>query len=87
MEQTSEDKGKPAVSRAPKTIEVNESTVDFIKHIAPYYEPCMLFVVTHMFYYFGKGNLMWVMLIAYGINFPYFKWTAKTPQLEYNYDR
>jgi hypothetical protein len=55
--------------------------------VVPYYQPCMLIVATHMFYYFGNGNLMWVMFIAYGINFPYFKWQAKTPQLEYNFDR
>lgn len=53
----------------------------------PYYLPSIVFLVNHCFYYFGNGNVMWVMLIAYGINFPYMKWKAKLPRQEYNFDR
>jgi alkane 1-monooxygenase len=81
------EKVKPAASKAPPTLEVARSSVEFLIDVLPYYQPCMVFVINHLFYYFGNGNLMWTLFIAFGINFPYFRWQAKTPSQEINLDR
>ena len=70
---------KPAGSRAPKSIEQQFSAVDFLEHIAPYYLPCASYVVLHCTYLYMGGNVLLVLLFAYVINFPYYRWTSKIP--------
>jgi hypothetical protein len=38
-------------------------------------------------YYFLKGNLCWVLLFAYFVNFPYFSYQAKKARHETNLDK
>lgn len=47
----------------------------------------MTFVAQHLMYWLLNGNLMWPLLLAYAINYPYFKWTAKISWQENNFDR
>jgi len=44
--------------------------VSFARHVAPYFLPCYVFVVSHLVYYYTRGNLAWPLLIAYLLNFP-----------------
>ena len=39
--------------------------------MSPYFLPCYVFVVSHLVYYYGNGNLFWPIFIAYLVNFPY----------------
>lgn len=61
--------------------------MSFLKHILPYYAPALNYVAIHLIYYNLNGNLMWVLLTAYVVNFPYYRWTCKTPKKEINFDR
>ena len=78
---------KPAVSKSAKTYEVNYSTVDFIRHVLPYYAPCFMLIGQHVVYFTCNGNFWLILLVAYAINFPYFKGKATIPRQESNLDR
>ena len=84
---------KPVVTKAApqsesdKTTEVSRLVVDFYKDVLPYYLPCATFFVQHLVYFMMNGNLLWVMLFAYVVNFPYYQHTRKKPRKETNLDR
>lgn len=61
----------------PKTILISQKTVSWLADVLPYYEPCLLFFAKHAIYYCTNGNLMWALLAAYFINFPYFRFERK----------
>jgi hypothetical protein len=62
-------------------------TVGFLMDVLPYYLPCVTFFLQHAVYHYCNGNLLWVLLFAYAINFPYFQYQAKKAQQEANLDR
>lgn len=53
----------------------------------PYFSPCIVYIAEHTVYHKCGGNLFWVLLVAYVVNFPYFKYKAKPPKIETNLDR
>lgn len=53
----------------------------------PYYGPCVSFVGQHLIYYYCRGNLCWVLFLAYLFNFPYFSYNRKRARKETNLDR
>jgi Fatty acid desaturase len=60
--------------------------VSFLGDVAPYFLPCYVFVVSHLVYYYGNGNLLWPIFLAYLVNFPYY-FGSKWGLLETNLDR
>ena len=68
---------RPSISKAPPSPELSPEKVSFWRDVLPYYLPCMTFVAQHVIYWFLNGNLMWPLFLAYAVNFPYFKWSAK----------
>lgn len=68
---------RPAISKSPPSVELSPDRVSFWSDVLPYYLPCMTFVAQHLIYWFLNGNLMWALFLAYAINYPYFKWSAK----------
>ena len=59
--------------------------MSFIGDVAPYFLPCYVFLVSHLIYYYGNGNLFWPLFVAYCVNFPYHfasKWGAVETNLD-----
>ncbi len=59
--------------QTPKTVEISKKTVNWVDDVLPYYQPCAMFMAKHLIYFYTNGNLLWAILLAYVINFPYFK--------------
>jgi len=62
-------------------------SISFFKHVAPYYAPCSVYIITHLLYRYFNGNVAWVLFLSYAYNFPYYKWNAIKPKKENNFDR
>ena len=65
------------MSKTSKTIELSRESVSFWSDVFPYYLPSISFIAKFLIYQFYNGNLMWPFFLAYLVNFPYYKWTAK----------